>query len=121
MEQLNLQIDSIETFEYPERYRGYQFVASKKKTSHADRVGRFRAETWYCKVHGDGELDSRTLSMDDPRPTEAIARAMTWLDINLDGILFDSDAKRANSMTYYNNAIARIKECLAPSQPEPDH
>jgi len=120
VEQLSLQIDSIETFEYPERYRGYQFIASKKKTSHADRVGRFRAETWSCKVHGDGDLDNSTLSMDDPRPIEAIARAMTWLDINLDGILFDSDAKRANSTTYYNNAHTRIKERLALGQPNPD-
>lgn len=111
MKQLSIGLDAVDTFEYPDLYRGHRLIAQKYPTQHCDRLGYYKAETWSCKVHGDSEFDGKILAIEHRLAEEAIASAMMYLDIFIGKV-----KSKHHYSEYYNQALDRVNARLALDQ-----
>lgn len=107
MEQLNIELDSLDILEYPDLYREHLLVARKYPTRHCDRLGHYKAETWSCKVHGNSSLDGKILSTEFRLAEEAIASAMMYLDIFIGKV-----KSKHRYAEYYDQALIRVQTRL---------
>jgi hypothetical protein len=107
-QQLSLELTAQQTLEYPDRYRGHRLIAHQDYTTHADRLGTYRALTWQCWAYGHSHADGRILAIGWRKPEEAIAAAMQYLDIFIGKV--QSDHRHAEC---YDDAYQRVIKRLA--------
>jgi hypothetical protein len=107
-QQLSLELTAQQTLEYPDRYRGHRLIARQDYTTHADRLGTYRALTWQCWAYGHSHADGRILAIGWRKPEEAIAAAMQYLDIFIGKV--HSDHRHAEC---YDDAYQRVIKRLA--------